>query len=257
MTCFVIVGCKTGDVLSALPIIHHAAITTKERPAVMIARQYASILERVPYVTPMIFNGDWQDLKGALRLAKRHSSRVVCLSTYGREFPVEHRTSSFVLDQYDRAGILSLWDKLPLVIEYKPRLPFGRPTILFADHSQSSPFLHKQDLHALLVESFPSHQIIRLSDIKLPHICDFVGWFDQADALVTIETVHLHLSAATTKPVFAWAADKPSKWSGSAWSKRFSFFGRYGEFEERKTEMVEAIKDTLAGIRKPEPMVLN
>lgn len=256
MTCFVLLG-KIGDVLSGLPIVHHWNATSKEKPTVMISKQYAHVLNRVPYVQPLVYPGEWSHLNGALKLAKLNFSRVVCLATHGRDFPIEHRTSSFQLDQYDRADVLHLWDKLPLVIEYKPRLPFGRPTILYADHSQSSPFLHKQELNALLVERFPSHQIIRLSDIKLAHIVDFVGYYEQADALVTIETVHLHLSAATTKPVFAWAADKPSKWSGSAWSKRFSFFARYGEFEERKAEMIEAIKDSLAGVRKPEPMVLN
>lgn len=254
---FVLAGSKAGDTFAVLPIIHHFFVTTKSKPTVVVAKQYAHIFERVPYANAVRFDGEWGDLKGALRFAKREFFDVVCLSTYGHGFPIEHRTSSFVLDQYERAGCLHLWDSLPLVIEHKAREPFPRPTILFADHSQSSPFLGKQELDALLRTSFPTHQIIRLSDVRLPHVADFVGWYDQADAIVTVETAHLHLSAATRTPVFALATDKPSRWNGSAQSKRFAVYARYSEFESRKEELIQAMKDTLAGERKPETIILN
>lgn len=248
---------KTGDILNALPIVHHEFVTTGKKPTLIVARQYSSILERVKYVEPCVFPGDWQDLAGALKMAKQKFCNVACLSTHGRAFAIEHRTSSFVLDQYERANLLPLYDTLPLVISHKPREPFKQPTILYADHSESSPFLAKQELYSLLVESFPSHQIIRLSDIRLPHVVDFVGYYDQADALVTIETMHLHLSAATKTPTFALATDRPSRWNGSAPSKRFAWYARYSEFESRKGELVQSIKDTLSGMPKPEIVVLN
>lgn len=257
MTCFVAVGCKTGDLLSILPIVHRAFKLTEQEQVVMVSRQYAHVLNRASYVTPTIWNGDWNDLAGALKAAKRAFGSVTCLSTYGRDFAIEHRTSSFVLDQYERAGVLELYDTLPLIIEFKKRRPFDKPTILFADHSESSPFLAKQELYHLLVENFPSHQVLLLSDFRLPHVADFVGWYDEADALVSIETMHLHLSAATNTPTFALATDKPSRWHGSAWSKRFQFYCRYSEFEARKEELIQSIKDTLSGVRKPEIFSVN
>lgn len=254
---FVVVGCKTGDVIASLPIIYHEFLKSGQKPVVVIAKQYSHVLDRVPYAERFVYPGDWTDLAGALRMAKQNFNHVVCLSTYGRGFPIQHRTSSFVLDQYERAGVLPLWDTLPLVLSHSARSPFKTPTILFADHSQSSPFLQKQELDALLRTNFPEHQIIRLSDVLLPHIADFVGWYDQADALVTIETMHLHLSAATKTPTFALATDKPSRWHGSAQSKRFAFYCRYSEFDARKNELIGAMKDALAGVRKPEVICLN
>jgi len=223
----------------------------------MVSKQYSSILERAPYVEPFIYNGAWTSLEAALLVAKLHFNRVICLATFGLKFPIEHKTSSFATDQFERAGLLHLWNNLPLVLDYAKRKPFQKPTILFADHSQSSPFLYKQSLYQLLKENFPDHQVLLLSDVLLPHFADFVGWFDKADALVTVETAHLHLSAASRTPVFALAADKPGKWNGTAWSKRLSFYCRYSEFEQRKGELIQAIKDTLAGVKKPEIVCLN
>lgn len=263
MTCFVAVGCKTGDLLSILPIVHHEFKKTGQHQVIMASYKYAPVLNRAPYVTPTIWNGEWNDLSGALKSAKKAFGSVACVSTYGRDFPVEHRTSSFQLDAYDRAGVLHLWDTLPLIINTTKRatsrLLFhgSKPTILFADHSESSPFLGKQELYAMLVENFPQHDIMRLSDYRLGHIADFVDWYDHADALVAIETAHLHLSAATKTPIFVLATDRPSRWNGSAPSKRFQFYCRYSEYESRKDELIQSIKDTLSGVPKPEIVVLN
>jgi len=255
-TCLICLG-KTGDVLNVLPIVHHWSILNKKKPTMMVSKQYSDILDRVDYAYRVIYEGHWSDLSGALKLAKQKFNSTICLATYGEKFDIEHRTSSFVLDAYERAGLLPLYDTLPLHIRWEPRAPFKRPTILFADHSQSSPFLYKQEMYALLKSEFPQHQIMLLSDVLLPHVADFAGWYEQADALVTVETMHMHLSAATRTPVFALATDKPSKWHGSPCSKRFAWYCRYGEFAARRGELIEAIKDRLAGVKKPEILCLN
>lgn len=228
----------------------------------MVSRQYSSILRRVPYVNPLIFDGEWSDLSGALKIAKQKFNDVTVLSTFGNGFPIEHRTSSFVLDAYDRAGCLHLWDALPLVLD-KGKTPeilkqYPRiPTILLSDHSQSSPFLQKHALYDLLVREFPNHVVVRLQEYKLPHIVDFISWYDRAAAVVCVESAHLHLTASTKTPVVAIATDKPTRWNGSCWSKRFAFYCRYSEFDERKQEMVEAMRDAMSGKAKREVLILN
>ncbi len=256
MTAFVCLG-KTGDLINSLRVAHHWFKTHNQKPAFMVSKQYSGILERVSYVEPVIFDEDWTHLKEALTVAKREFNEVISLATYGRQFPIEHRTSSFALDQLERAGLLPLWNDLPLVINYAERKPFQKPTILYADHSQSSPFLYKQKLYQLLKVNFPKYQVLLLSDVLLPHFADFVSWYNQADALVMVETAHLHLSAATRTPTFALATDKPHKWNGTAWHKRLSFYCRYPEFEQRQDELIQSMKDTLAGVKKPEILCLN
>jgi len=93
--------------------------------------------------------------------------------------------------------------------------------------------------------------------IKLPHFFDFLPWYDAADALVSIDTSHLHLSAASNKPVVALVQDRPDRWHGSAWSQRFACYCRYHEFDERKDEMVESLRDAMANKPKPEMVEMN
>lgn len=244
---------KTGDTIAVLPILLHEFKQTGVKPRVVTSKDYASLFDRVPFVDIDTFPGSWTDLTGALKYAKQRYSEVVNLSVFGQDFPIEQRTSSFQLEPYERAGVLHLWDKLPLELERKPTIgPIPSPLIMFADHSQSSPFIQKEDLLKLLEGSFPNHKIRRFSMQHSEHIFNYLGLYDAADAIVCIDSAHLHLTAATKTPVVALVQDRPHRWHGSAWSKRFCFYGRYGEYEQRKDELIECLRDAIAGKEKPE-----
>jgi len=239
---------KTGDIIGSLPILYHRYIADKRKPVALVASQYLPIFDRVPFVEPLEFKGDWQDLSGAVLFVKQLGRDAVCLSTYGKDYPIEQRHSSFQLDAYDRAGMLEKWDTLPFgCVMRGEKVKFQKPTILYADLAESAPFLHKEELFKLLTSRFPKHQVLRLSMYKLAHIFDFVGWYTAADAVVTVDTAHLHLTAASKTPVVALAADKPSRWKGSAWSRRFCFYCRYGEFPARQEELVDCLAASIAG----------
>lgn len=251
---FVMLG-KNGDQLSVLPILQHEYNLTGEKQTIMVSKQYSSLLQRVSFAKSEVFDGSWQDLKGAIRYAKQHFNGVIVPQTFGKDFPIQHKTASFQLDQWLRAGYLDKWDTLPLTLPRpknakaiaKKHLQ-GKPTILFGDHSQSSPFPHREEFAKLLQHHFShTHQIIRLSTIQLEHPLDLLALYDAADLLVSIETMHLHLSKATSTPVIALATDTPTKWHGSANSRRFRFYAHYGEWEHRKTELIQAAKAALAG----------
>lgn len=258
-TAFLQLG-KVGDILNAIPLAQFHARETGIKPYFIVADQYADILERIPHVVPVIYENSWDDLRGAMLWAKRQFETVIVTQTYGRNMPIEHRCSSWQLDAYERAGRLKDWDKLTLEVE-RSAAHLGAtcksPTIFYADHSQSSPFFQKEELYKLLVDSFPLHAIIRLSSTRLSNFCDFVHWYDSSDAIVCVESAHLHLTKACSKPVVALATDKPSKWHGSAWSKRYAYYCRYSEFSERKMELVEALSAALEGRKKGEEVVLN
>jgi len=205
-------------------MIHHDYVKSGVKPEVVAVRPYSELLNSVDYVQVKKFEGSMQDLSGAIKLAKEDSRDVKVTQLHGKGFTFEHRHPSFQYDQWDRGGMLDKWDKLPLVIprgkSLTPKVN-EKPTIVFADHSQSSPFPHKEELAKLLIENFPSHHVVRLSSIQAPHLFDLLALMDAADLVVTVETAHLHLSKACTKPVIALVTDKPSRWHGSAWSNRF------------------------------------
>jgi hypothetical protein len=269
---------KGGDILSLLPVLHDEFVRTGEKPVLVTSEQYASITDRLDYLYPIVLPLDWQDLTGAVKEAKRRFETVIVTQTFGVQFPIEHRTPSFQLDQWLRAGALEKWDLLALHI---PRLVvptsvgMDRPcrkseaqsrsfphhrgddnTILYADHSQSSPFPHREDLAETLAKEFPGHRVVRLSEIKMPHPLDLLNLYDDARLIVTVETMHLHLSAATQTPVIALATDAPSLWNGSAWSKRFALHCRYKDYPQRKAEIVAAAKRALERQAAIEPRIL-
>jgi len=256
-TSYIALG-KAGDIISCLPILRHHFVTKKEKPNVLTSRDYASLLDRVPFVNTEIYDGGWMDLEGAMIHAKRKHSKVIPLAVFGSDFPIQHKTSSFQLEAYERSGMLGMWDKLKLEgLAGGEGIQFKKPTILFADHSQSSPFMQKEDLFKLLVSSFPGFHIERLSNHKLPHLFDFLSWYDAAKAVVCVDSAHLHLSAATKKPVAALTQSRPEKWHGSAWSKRFCFYCRYSEYEQRRDELVECLRDKLESVTPLEIVELN
>lgn len=252
---------KIGDILSALPILGEEARIHGKRQVLVVSREYASILDRAPYVDPVVYEGDWQDLSGALRFAKKNFKKVINLATYGKQFPVEHLTPSYEYDRWYRAGYLDKWDTLPLEMDVEDagRVSWlTKKVILIADRGQGSPFQYSNELSDLIAASFPDHHIALLSAIKLPSFCEFIPLYNhkQAAALVTIDTAHLHLSKACNIPTFVLATDKPSPWSGSGWSKKFKWYARYSEWNERKDELVRVMKRVLEGRKEPEPAVI-
>lgn len=246
---------KLGDVISILPILQHEASKTGQPVPLVIGKEYASILEGVAYVEPVIWKGDVSDLAGAVLFAKKRYSQVIVTQTFGN-MPVHHQTPSFQLDQWKRAGAVNHFEEWPLTFDQRntdrelnlARPYFGvladeRPAILFADHSQSSPFLHKEELYAMLAKEFGgTHRIIRLSEVRAERVFDMLAMMDAADCLVTVETAHLHLSRASGIPTLALAA---SGWRGSAFSERFKFFMRYPEWDSRKQELIDEVRSIL------------
>jgi len=257
---------KAGDLLSILPILHHEFKTTGKKPRLIVAKEYLPVLARSDYVEPIVWPHDWQDLRGAVMFAKQRYDHVITPQIFGKDFPIAKLTPSFQLDQWLRAGHLDKWDTLPLALDrpkyakslvaqhYKP----GEKVILYADHSQSSPFPQKDELYRLLVDHFgTTHTIKRLSEIRCDNPLDLLALFDAADCLVTVETMMLHLSAASKVPVVALIGDSPTRWKGSAWSKRFLAHIRYVDFTPRKTEIVEAVRRAVDKVQAPRVELLK
>lgn len=258
-TAYIALG-KSGDVLSALPILYNELKRTGKAQILIVAKQYASVVEGIDYVQPVIWDGDWQDFNGAYAWAKKQFSKVIPLSTYGKEITIQHKSPSWQLDQWLRSGIETPWDDLELVIP-REAVKERAKTILLADESESSPFPYKGDLFKTLKFSFPEYRVERLSEIKLGNIKDFLPLLDAAACIVTIDTAFLHLSKATTTPVIALAYDGENRWRGSAWSKRFALCLRYSEYEARKDELVrmvgQAVNNSGVVLKLPIPTKQN
>jgi predicted GH43/DUF377 family glycosyl hydrolase len=260
-TCWV-QNSKNGDIINILPILYKQFSQSGQKQVLMVSKEYAGLLTGCSYIEPLIWEGDWSDLNGAILQAKETFKNVVSLSTFGKSLNLIKQTPSFALEQWRQANALGSYGQWPLIFDKRNAereaklvnaycLP-DTPLILFADHSQSSPFPHTDDLIQTLRSGFKDAQIIRLSEVKAEQVYDLLALYERASVLVSIETMHLHLAAAVQVPVVALVTDKPEMWHGTAWRKQFLIQCRYGDYESRKPEVIRAIQSAMEDRYTPE-----
>jgi hypothetical protein len=250
---------KAGDIFSVIPILYAEYQRTGQIQNLVVSERFSPLLNGFSYINPAIFNGHWSDLKGAIKWAKSQFDEVLVLQTHGKDFPFQHKTPSFQIESYLRAGYVDRWDELPLVVDNRNKQReyaltsriIGRkkkPFILIGDSSESSPFEFVAELIEMLEKGFPNHRIVKLSEVKAEYVFDLLGLYDKADLLVTTETVHSHLSTASEVPTIVLAANG---WRGTACSKKFKFYCRYSEWQHRKHRLISEAQAVVAGIEPP------
>ena len=247
---------KAGDILSILPLIHDEFTWTKSPVSLMVAKDYASLVSGLDYVNPVIFDGTPSQFKSAYEIARKKFRFVAVPQMHGDVQFANHGTSVF-LDMWKRVGMLHKWDTLPLILPRNQTVEKTSRTIFYADHSQSSPFFYREELYKLIQESFPEHNIIRASSMRLKNILDFLPFMDAAELIVSVDTAFLHLSLACNVPVVAMVADKPSHWHGSPWSKRFAIHCRYSEYPTRVIEITSAMNQAVNNFGVNHPKVVK
>jgi predicted GH43/DUF377 family glycosyl hydrolase len=249
VSCFIQLG-KIGDIVSILPVVESEYIITGEKPKLLVASEYAHVLQGLDYVEPVIFSGGWGDLSAAVRVAKGQHTAVKVAQTHARDFPIERKHPSFQYDQWARCGALKDWGMLPLNYPSANTTIPKQPFILLGDKSESSPFA-VENLAQALTNEFPSHQIVRLSNVSVSRLAELVELYDAADLIITIDTAHLHLSQASSTPVIALATDSPGRWRGSAHHPRFALHLRYSDVPHRTKQLFHVAKMAVNKSSKP------
>jgi hypothetical protein len=246
-TAYIILG-KAGDIFSCLPIIQ-----SDHDSSVIVSEKYSSVLNGVCGINPLVYPGEWEDVAGAIRWAKTRFTKVIPIQTYDRSLAIQHRCPNFQHDQFLRAGRLDDWDALPLVLPRNMEIKSPEsPFILVADESESSPFKHRQELVDLLTAKFSStHKIVLASGYNFENIKDFIPIYDSASLIVSVDTAHIHLSLASKTPIAVFSSDIRVRWQGTPHSRRFVFYCRYSQYEERKDEFVRACEDVISKVKKP------
>ena len=161
---------RIGDILNILPLCNGSRL--------MVAKEFAPLLEGVSYVEPVIYDGPHYEIAKAMEFAKSVSKDVVCSQVNGPLPQVlEHVykpagrvgaiKTSYQKESWGVAGRIDEWDSLlPLVFdrrneerEEKLLRDNGfmskkqKPVILLSLKSHSSPFPFAAPLE---VESSPS-----------------------------------------------------------------------------------------------------
>lgn len=199
---------RFGDVVNGLPL---AKLLSESGPVeFIISREFASILDGVTYVKPVVLDVDYKELPAVLR----QYPQAICCQSY-KHPDKTRKTGSYQTEAWRIAGWLDRFGPPPVFDNRSPdreaalaeKYGVTRDTILVAGHGCSSPF--KFDLWRAM-QGVPN--IVNLSEVKAERIFDIIGLIERAKLLLTIDSSPLHLARATPTPVVALINDG---WYGS------------------------------------------
>lgn len=254
---------RNGDIVNLLPLLYADFQKTGQKQKLVVANQYADLLEGCSYVDPIVFKGSFTDIEGAMKMVEGMPVQVIGdqkylnAQVYGQDLKVNTATDSFQKESWRLANRLSDWRlQLPLVFDNrssereedllkKHTSSLRKPRwIVVADHGVSSPFPYRDLLRHLIELRFNrTCDIIYLSEIKAERFYDLLGILEhpKVRCIVATDSAPLHLSYATDKPVFALIADSPSLWHGSAFRPNHVRHLRYSQFPKYAVDFVDAI----------------
>ena len=265
-----------GDICIMLPMFYDLWIKHNLKSQVIVCRNYAPMFDGVSYVEQVVYPWDYdrKDRQALVKVVEFAKTKipgrpVVFLNPI--ECPngqVPQTTDSFARELWRIAGRQYEWGLHPLVFDQRDGnrelelwcRTIGettKPVILAALSGHTSPFPQAGELITALRERFPQAEVMDIGGVKAERPFDLLGLMENATALVTIDTMHLHLSAASTVPTIALARDYPTNWNGTPWHRRFQFYCRYGQYAQRKEELLRAIEDVFEGVPRvtPKPII--
>ncbi len=222
MKTFVQLG-RYGDIINVLPLLK--AESEKGPVRLVVAKNYADLLDGVSYVEPAVWNGPFEKLPEALAWARGEFGEVVNLQVYGHGWNQRRVCGSFCEEAWNNGGALDLFNTLPLVFDRRDRkrerwlldeyTEGGKPLILLGLQGNSSPFPLAVHLRGAIRVAFPDCEVVDLAKVQAERSYDLLGLYDRAAALVAIDTMHLHLAPASKVPTVALFTDRPTAWHGT------------------------------------------
>lgn len=242
---------KIGDIINTLPICKKLHDEGKN-PYLIVAREFASVLEGVSYVMPHVLDIPWVDIDRAKRVAQSQFTSVLNLQIYGKGHKQEHNTASYNMEQWREAGLLEEFHNP----EMKPvfdRRDAKREALVLAKlfrtdkpkivtnltRSASSPFHNGPMLLSSIQTAFKNtHEVVEIGNLKLHRIYDLLAVIEKAALFISVDTATLHLAAAVNVPVIALVNDTP--WLGTV--------VRYNDVETFR--YIEATKESVLGMAR-------
>jgi hypothetical protein len=257
---------RYGDVIALLPVLKKENDDSGEKPRLIISKDYCDILDGVSYVEPVIYDGTFDDISGALKFAKRIDEGVitsqvvgipdvVVSQVYGQNHTPKIICDSFQQDLWRLADRLDLWPKQPpLVFDKRSKkreaklikyIPTYKPWVVISAGGFSSPFPYRELLMEIVTHCLRDFHIVDLAKVKAEKFFDLLGIMDHPNtaAMILTDSGPLHLSYATKKPVHAVVTDSPSLWHGAAWRPSYASYTRYQNFPRDVTRILDLIRN--------------
>lgn len=216
---------RIGDVINCIPIAYKYSQIYGQPIPWVVTRNFASPLERVSYVQPIYWDGDFYlTINEATHFAKQKYSNVLCLQTGGKDFRIDKKTASFADEHYRLGRLVDQRGKVPHLFDKRSdeseskllaKVPKGKPLLLYSVRGHSSPYPQGDVLcQALSVFAGVAH-LIDLGGINADNVVDLLALYDKAAMLITIDTATLHLAPFTNLPYIALTSDYKERWGTS------------------------------------------
>ena len=249
-----------------MPALYDEFNQTGEKPNLIISKDFQDIIDGTSYVNKIVYDGSFDDIKGALEFAKSLSlepkttqvvgdSNFIVSQVYGKDYHPKVICDSFGQDILRLCGKLNLWPKQPpLVFDrrdakreknlYKS-IPTKLPWIVVGTDGISSPFPWKDLLWEVLNHCLPEFHIIDLNKIKAQKFFDLLGILDHPNTHcnILIDSGPLHLAYGSSKPTHALISDTPTMWFGAPWRPSYASYTRYKNFPRDVVRMLDLIRN--------------
>lgn len=251
-TVFVQLG-KTGDLINMLPVAHHHFKTTGERPYIMVARDFASVLDGVSYVKPYPVDLTVHELNKAMALASQTFSKVIKTQIYGHNHKQETLCASWPQESWRQAGCLEHFHDPEWKLVFDARNTVreqGIVTKLFRTNkpkivtnltsADTCPFPNGNSILNGLRLQFPQYEVVDIGQLRCERLYDLIGVYEKAYIIVSIDTATSHLAAAVDVPLVALV--NPNHWLGPV--QRYNCVERIPYTEASLQRVCDAIRKT-------------
>jgi len=210
---------RYGDLLMLLPAFKYWADQSGMPVNVYSSTEFGHTLEGASYVTPKLLPLHWAAQTGAaLSVAKHHSPDVICCQLHGAGLhcpPDDFK--SYSLTMWNRCDLMDKYDELPLVIDRRNKYrevaliskfkTSARPLLLMNFNGCTSPMGAWVNVAAELGKVGEQFEFVTVNACNAYRVFDLLGLMDRAVGLLTVDTMTLHLAAASKIPYIAYTRD--------------------------------------------------
>lgn len=249
---------RSGDICTLLPALLATYKATGRKPTLIVSKDYATLLEGVSYVEPMVWPGSFDRPGMALswaRSQKKFTAPTVDCTVYN---PHGHTPRpvclSFDREIWHRSKVPAAFDSVPLIFDRRDRVREqillekcgidGTPFVLTALKGVSSPFADGPKLYKALETELAASQIktIDISDLKAQKPYDLLALYERAQGLVAIDSFPLHLAKAVPAlTTVALIVDGPTEWHRSAPRRHHALRLLYHEALKKSQQIAEQL----------------
>lgn len=255
-----IYGGRFGDVCHIIPVAYEHFKRTGEKVRFTCSAEFASILEGCSYIEKHTAPVIWQRINDIAQYAKRMfpGDDFVNCACYGHDYSPGYECYSFLRESWRLSQCPEPPETVPLVFDnrnaereaklVKEHIQTERPVILISTKGTSSPFNNSHLIYDDVRIARADCDVVDLNTIKAERVYDLLALYERATALVTIDTMHLHLSAAVPKlPVFAFICNGHTRWNRTDWNPRQVWRCVYSQYVDKREQFRQSLQ-TMASI---------